>query len=76
MCIIDESAQIICIRGESFVVDAKSVIKGRCVSQTIEDDMRAVLKDLRGKITIGTVGGSDLDKQIEQLGSTGMSCCI
>jgi len=58
-----------------FVVDAKSVIKGPCVSQTIQDDMRAVLKDLRGKITIGTVGGSDLDKQIEQLGSTGMYCC-
>lgn len=44
--------------------------------QTIEDDMRAALKDLRGKITIGTVGGSDLDKQIEQLGSTGMSYCM
>lgn len=41
--------------------------------KTIEDDMRAVLKDLRGKITIGTVGGSDLDKQIEQLGSTVLS---
>jgi len=29
------------------------------------------MKDLRSKITIGTVGGSDLCKQMEQLGESG-----
>lgn len=35
---------------------------------TISDEMRQLLKDLRQKVVIGFVGGSDLAKQKEQLG--------
>ena len=34
----------------------------------VEEDMMDVLKNLRKKITVGIVGGSDLPKQEEQLG--------
>jgi len=34
-------------------------------------DMKAFMKDLRGRITVGVVGGSDFVKQKEQLGETG-----
>ncbi|KAI8374312.1 eukaryotic phosphomannomutase [Radiomyces spectabilis] len=37
--------------------------------QTISQEMRQVLADLRKKVVIGFVGGSDLSKQEEQLGS-------
>ncbi|ANZ76004.1 BA75_01919T0 [Komagataella pastoris] len=37
---------------------------------TISDEMRQTLKDLRKKVVIGFVGGSDLSKQVEQLGDT------
>lgn len=37
--------------------------------KVIGDDMRATLAALRNKVVIGTVGGSDMDKQMEQLGS-------
>lgn len=36
----------------------------------VSDEMRQVLKDLRKKVVIGFVGGSDLSKQVEQLGPT------
>ncbi|WPT11147.1 Phosphomannomutase [Picochlorum sp. SENEW3] len=36
----------------------------------IQQPMIDMMKELRSKITIGTVGGSDLVKQIEQLGKT------
>lgn len=34
----------------------------------ISDEMRDLLKELRKKVVIGFVGGSDLQKQVEQLG--------
>ncbi|CAH2447561.1 Phosphomannomutase [Komagataella phaffii CBS 7435] len=37
---------------------------------TVSDEMRQTLKDLRKKVVIGFVGGSDLSKQVEQLGDT------
>lgn len=37
---------------------------------TISDEMRDTLKALRKKVVIGFVGGSDLAKQVEQLGDT------
>lgn len=36
----------------------------------ISDEMRETLKKLRKKVVIGFVGGSDLSKQVEQLGPT------
>ncbi|ODV77412.1 eukaryotic phosphomannomutase [Suhomyces tanzawaensis NRRL Y-17324] len=36
----------------------------------ISDEMRQTLKKLREKVVIGFVGGSDLSKQVEQLGAT------
>lgn len=36
----------------------------------ISDEMRDTLKALRKKVVIGFVGGSDLSKQVEQLGDT------
>lgn len=36
----------------------------------ISDEMRTTLKKLRSKVVIGFVGGSDLSKQVEQLGAT------
>lgn len=35
----------------------------------VKDDMMDTLKELRKKITVGIVGGSDLPKQEEQLGN-------
>jgi phosphomannomutase len=37
---------------------------------TISPEMKQLLADLRKKVVIGFVGGSDLQKQVEQLGST------
>lgn len=37
---------------------------------TISDEMKATLQALRKKVVVGFVGGSDLSKQVEQLGST------
>lgn len=37
---------------------------------TISDEMKQTLQALRKKVVIGFVGGSDLSKQVEQLGST------
>lgn len=37
---------------------------------TISDEMKATLEALRKKVVIGFVGGSDLAKQVEQLGPT------
>jgi len=37
--------------------------------KSISDAMRTTLAKLREKVVIGTVGGSDMDKQMEQLGS-------
>ncbi|KAL6939477.1 Phosphomannomutase 1 [Hanseniaspora osmophila] len=37
---------------------------------TISDEVRDTLKKLRQKVCIGFVGGSDLSKQVEQLGPT------
>ena len=34
----------------------------------VSTEMIQILKDLRSKVTIGFVGGSDFPKQIEQLG--------
>jgi hypothetical protein len=34
--------------------------------------MRALLQKLRKEVVVGFVGGSDFQKQLEQLGSTGM----
>jgi len=42
--------------------------------QLVTSDMLQFLKDLRKKVVIGFVGGSDLAKQKEQLGENGM--CI
>ncbi len=39
--------------------------------QVIEPKMVEEMRRLRGLVTIGTVGGSDLAKQIEQLGQSG-----
>eukprot|EP00834_Sanchytrium_tribonematis_P000051 NODE_2_length_91304_cov_0.692462.p51 type:complete len:190 gc:universal NODE_2_length_91304_cov_0.692462:645-76(-) len=36
--------------------------------KTVEPEMLEILKRLRNKVTIGFVGGSDLSKQVEQLG--------
>jgi phosphomannomutase len=36
----------------------------------VTDDMRQLLKELRQHVTIGIVGGSDLVKQVEQLGES------
>lgn len=36
---------------------------------TVSDEVRDILKRLREKVVIGFVGGSDLSKQLEQLGS-------
>lgn len=36
----------------------------------ISDEMRTTLAELRKKVVIGFVGGSDLSKQVEQLGDT------
>lgn len=36
----------------------------------VSDEMRQTLKKLREKVAIGFVGGSDLSKQVEQLGPT------
>lgn len=41
-----------------------------CV-QVIEPKMVEEIRRLRGLVTVGTVGGSDLAKQIEQLGQSG-----
>lgn len=41
-----------------------------CV-QVIEPNMVEEIRRLRGLVTVGTVGGSDLAKQIEQLGQSG-----
>ena len=38
--------------------------------QTVKDDMVSFLKELRKKVTIGVVGGSDFVKIKEQLGET------
>ncbi len=43
-----------------------------CYWQVISDEMRQTLIKLREKAVIGFVGGSDLSKQLEQLGTTGM----
>ncbi|EEQ38508.1 putative phosphomannomutase [Clavispora lusitaniae] len=40
---------------------------------TISDEMKATLEALRKKVVIGFVGGSDLSKQVEQLGATVLS---
>lgn len=37
---------------------------------TISDEMKHTLQELRKKVVIGFVGGSDLSKQVEQLGDT------
>lgn len=37
---------------------------------TISDEMRTTLEKLRKKVVIGFVGGSDLSKQVEQLGDS------
>ena len=37
---------------------------------TISPEMKQVLKELREKVVIGFVGGSDLQKQVEQLGDS------
>ncbi|KAH3679215.1 hypothetical protein WICPIJ_008684 [Wickerhamomyces pijperi] len=37
---------------------------------TISDEVKQTLVELRKKVVIGFVGGSDLQKQVEQLGST------
>ncbi|CCH42446.1 Phosphomannomutase [Wickerhamomyces ciferrii] len=37
---------------------------------TISPEIKQLLQDLRKKVVIGFVGGSDLQKQVEQLGST------
>jgi phosphomannomutase len=42
-------------------------------SQKVKQDMLDKLVALREKVTIGIVGGSDINKQYEQLGETGMS---
>lgn len=34
------------------------------------------IKRLRGLVTVGTVGGSDLAKQMEQLGQSGERCLM
>jgi hypothetical protein len=39
--------------------------------QVVKDNMVTELQELRKNITIGIVGGSDLNKQVEQLGKTG-----
>lgn len=38
------------------------------LAQTISPEMKQLLADLRKKVVIGFVGGSDLSKQKEQLG--------
>ena len=40
-------------------------------SQKVKQDMLDKLVALREKVTIGIVGGSDINKQYEQLGETG-----
>jgi len=40
-------------------------------SQVVEEKMVKEMKELRSKIKIGIVGGSDLSKQVEQLGENG-----
>ena len=42
-------------------------------AQKVKQDMLDKLVQLREKITIGIVGGSDINKQYEQLGDTGES---
>ena len=37
---------------------------------TVSDEMKSTLEKLRKKVVIGFVGGSDLSKQVEQLGPT------
>lgn len=39
--------------------------------QVVEDKMVKEIRKLRGKVAVGIVGGSDLSKQIEQLGPSG-----
>jgi phosphomannomutase len=39
--------------------------------QAIEPQMKEMLLQLRQKVVVGVVGGSDLNKQKEQLGANG-----
>ena len=56
-------------------------IRSPNLSQVVEQKMVDELKALRSKIKIGIVGGSDLSKQLEQLGKNGeqrtdgLLCC-
>ena len=45
--------------------------RGLDTMQKVEQNMLDELQRLRSKVTIGLVGGSDLNKQVEQLGPTG-----
>ena len=40
--------------------------------QVVTPEMTAVLKQLRQVVNVGIVGGSDLQKQMEQLGDSSM----
>lgn len=52
-----------------------SLLEGVCliwnIQQTISAEMRDTLRKLREKVVVGFVGGSDLPKQIEQIGEDG-----
>jgi hypothetical protein len=43
------------------------------LNKTISEEMRATLVELRKKVVVGFVGGSDLAKQMEQIGDDGKS---
>ncbi len=51
----------------------RSIRNATLVRQVVTPDVLALLRDLRGKVNIGMVGGSDLAKQKEQLGEHGVS---
>lgn len=40
-------------------------------TQTISAEMKETLRRLREKVVVGFVGGSDLPKQVEQIGDDG-----
>ncbi len=49
------------------------MVIGLTLHQSISRDMLTLLEQLRQKVAIGFVGGSDLAKQQEQIGAQGIN---
>ena len=52
---------------------SREILTSLLYVQVVEQNMLDKLVELRKVVTIGIVGGSDLPKQFEQLGETGVA---